>query len=74
MPVLLLVDRLGLANPNPSPSPNPSPNPNPNLIDSWNRMDQMSSCKKWRSHEGLHAREMLVPSMLGADHMPYGAG
>ena len=44
------------------------------LIDSWNRMDQMSSCKKWRSHEGLHAREMLVPSMLGADHMPYGAG
>ena len=43
------------------------------LIDSWNRMDQMSSCKKWRSYEGLHAREMLVPSMLGADHMPYGA-
>ena len=44
------------------------------LVDSWNRMDQMSSCKKWRSYEGLHAREMLVPSMLGADHMPYGEG
>ena len=28
----------------------------------------MSSCKKWRSQEGLHAREMLVPAMLRDAH------
>jgi len=44
------------------------------MIDGWNRLDQMTSCKKWQSQEGLHARELLVPSMLGDEQLAYGAG
>ena len=42
-------------------------------VDGWNRFEQMSSCKKWRSPEALHARQLLVPSLLGDVHA-YGGG
>jgi len=43
------------------------------LVDGWNRFEQMTSCKKWRSDEGLHAQQLLVPAMLG-DVQAYGGG
>jgi hypothetical protein len=42
------------------------------IVDGWNRWDQMATSCRWRSRVPLHSKELLVPSLLGAD-FTYGA-